>query len=223
MKIYLVDFAHARKAHSITSAPKDGTWRNTTDWNVLLFRWQCFLSLSWLTVMSWWKHEMMTMEENMASKRDNTNVFHGFSEEEIHAAFQNCSWRGRNRVICALAEFDQISSLNFATLGSSSSSHIGGLARWPENWPSCGLELVRGGCPPPASCDCSMELGQLGSYLPLLQSPVASKRATVPPRSNPVSDKINPGRCEQQVNWSGRGDDWTVRLSMWIPVFFFDI
>ena len=146
------------------------------------------------------------MEENMATSRDNYNVFHGFSEEEIRAAFENSSWAERNGLISNLVGREQNPSLGFATLRCSS-SFVGGLACWPQNWPSCGLELVRGGCPPPASCDCSMELGQLGSYLPLLQSPVASKRATVPPRSNPVSDKINPGRCEQQVNWSGRGDD----------------
>ena len=138
---------------------------------------------------------MTSMEETRAINRDNSNGFHGFSEDEIHAAFQNSSWSKRNRVICSLAGPDQIPNFEFATLGS-----IGGLACWPENWTSCCcLEL--GGCPPPpASCDCSMELGQLGSYQ--LQSPVASKSATaVPPSnpSNPVCDKINPGhRCEQQ-------------------------
>ena len=140
------------------------------------------------------------MKENMASNRDNCNIFHGFSEEEIDAAFENSSWSERNGLICSLAGPDENPSLKFAT-SRSSSSNVGGLARSPKN--SCGLELVRGG---PASCDCSMELGQVGSYLPLLQSPVATKRATVPcRRSNPVSDKINPG--QQQVNWRGREDD----------------
>ena len=139
------------------------------------------------------------MEENMASSGDNCNVFHGFSEEEIDAAFENSSWSERNGLICSLAGTEQNPSLEFATL----LSNAGGLARSPKNLPSCGLELVRGG---PASCDCSMELGQVGSYLPLLQSPVATKRATVPcRRSNPVSDKINPG--QQQVNWRGREYD----------------
>ena len=153
----------------------------------------------------------MTTEENMASNSNNCKVFHGFSEEETCAAFENSSWGERNNLICSLAGSEQDPSLEFASLGSS--SYAGGLAGWPENWPPCGLELVRGGCPPPpppASCDCSMELGQVGSHLPLpLQSPVATKRATVPRRrSNPVSDKINPGRpCDpplsagQQVKW----------------------
>ena len=155
------------------------------------------------------------MEENMATSRDNCNVFHGFSEEEIRAAFENSSWAERNGLISNLVGREQNPSLGFATLRCSS-SFVGGLACWPQNWPSCGLELVRGGIcpppPPPASCDCSVELGQVGSYLPplRLQSPVATKRATVPCRhSNPVSDKINPGRTrdppstDQQVKWKG--------------------
>ena len=152
---------------------------------------------------------MMTMEENMASSGDNCNVFHGFSEEEIDAAFENSSWSERNGLICSLSGTEQNPSLEFATL--LSTSNAGGLARSPKNLPSCGRELVRGGS---ASCDCTMELGQVGSYLPLLQSPVATKRATVPcRRSNPVSDKINPGRRDplladqQQVKWRGREDD----------------
>ena len=141
------------------------------------------------------------MEERMASNRDNCNVFHGFSEEEIDATFENSLWSGRNGLICSLSGAEQTPSLEFATL--LSNSNAGALARSPKNLPSCGLERVRGG---PASCDCSMELGQVGSYLPLLQSPVATKRATVPcRRSNPVSDKINPG--QQQVNWRGREYD----------------
>ena len=142
----------------------------------------------------------MTLEERMASNRDNCNVFHGFFEEEIDAAFENSSWSGINGLICSLSEPEQIPSLEFATL---LSSDVGGLAPSPKNSASCRLELVGGG---PASCDCSVELGQVGSYLPLLQSPVATKRATVPcRRSNRVSDKINPG--QQQVNWRGREDD----------------
>ena len=149
------------------------------------------------------------MEENMASSGDNCNVFHGFSEEEIDAAFENSSRSERYSLICSFAGTEQNPSLEFATL--LSNGNAGGLARSPKNLPSCGLELVGGG---PASCDCSMELGQVGSYLPLLQSPVATKRATVPcRRSNPVSDKINPGRRDpllaeqQQVKWRGREDD----------------
>ena len=146
------------------------------------------------------------MEERMASNRDNCNVFHGFSEEEIDAAFEKSSWSGRNGLICSLSGAEQNPGLEFATL--LSNSNAGGLARSPKNLPSCGLERVCGG---PASCDCSMELGQVGSYLPLLQSPVATKRATVPcRRSNRVSDKINPDPRwgdQQQVKWRGREDD----------------
>ena len=103
------------------------------------------------------------MEENMESNRDNCNDFHGFSEEEIDAAFENSSWSERNGLICSLAGTEQNPSLEFATL--LSNSKAGDLARSPKNLPSCGRELGRGG---PASCDCSMELGQVGSYLPLL-------------------------------------------------------
>ena len=143
----------------------------------------------------------MTIEVNMASNRDNCNIFHGFSEEEIDAAFENSSWSERNGLICSLSGPQQNPSLEFAA--TLLSSDVGGLARSPKNSASCRLELVGGG---PASCDCSLELGQVGSYLPLLQSPVATKRATVPcRRSNPVSDKINPG--QQQVNWRGREYD----------------
>merc|ERR1712130_532219 len=115
----------------------------------------------------------------MANNRE--NVFHGFSEEEIGAAFENSSWRERNSLICSFAGSNQKPSLEFATLCSSNSSNTGGLARSPKNSPTCGLELV---CDAPvASSDCSMELGQVGSYLPLplplplpLQNPVATKR-----------------------------------------------
>ena len=165
---------------------------------------------------------MMTMEENMASSGDNCNVFHGFSEEEIHAATtaQNRSWSDRNHLICSLEQgLEQEPCLEFATSLSSGSSF--GLAChrcrccrcrcWPQNW-TCGLGLT--GCPPTASSDCS---GGVPGQVPpqsTLQSPVATKRATVPCRrpsnpvqqaanqqpGNPVSDKFNPGD-QQQVNW----------------------
>ena len=166
----------------------------------------------------------MSVNENMTEgRRDNWNVFHGFSEEEIHAATtaQNRSWSDRNHLICSLEQgLEQEPCLEFATSLSSGSSF--GLAChrcrccrcccWPQNWTSCGLGLT--GCPPTASSDCS---GGVPGQLPpqsTLQSPVATKRATVPCRrpsnpvqqaanqqpGNPVSDKFNPGD-QQQVNW----------------------
>ena len=142
-------------------------------------------------------------------RRDNWNVFHGFSEEEIHATTaQNRSWSDRNRLICSLEQgLEQEPSFEFATSLSSGSSF--GLAChrcrccrccWPQNWTSCGLGLT--GCPPTASSDCS---GGVPGQVPpqsTLQSPVATKRATVPCRgpSNPVSNKFNPGD-QQQVSW----------------------
>ena len=166
---------------------------------------------------------MSVKEKNMTDSRgDNWNVFHGFSEEEIHATTaQNRSWSDRNHLICSLEQgLEQEPCLEFATSLSSGSSF--GLAChrcrccrcccWPQNWTSCGLGLT--GCPPTASSDCS---GGVPGQLPpqsTLQSPVATKRATVPCRrpsnpvqqaanqqpSNQVSDKINPGD-QQQVNW----------------------
>merc|ERR1712130_853645 len=150
----------------------------------------------------------------MANNRE--NVFHGFSEEEISAAFENSSWRERNSLICSFAGSNQKPSLEFATLcnssnsSSSNSSNIGSLAHSPKNSPTCGLELVCDA--PPASSDCSMELGQVGSYLPPLplQSPVATKRATVHCRCslNPVCDKINsdPPSADQQEEFHGFSD-----------------